>query len=216
MEWDETRLQQVLEVARRCVLRGQGPQAIAHLDTIRLEIDDWAGMSVWAEYELVYAGALAGMKDFGAESAFEDALERISQLSEPNPALAMRAYADFGKCLAEKRSFKRAREQYRLAEKIAENLDQPDGLAHIQMCLIGIELQERRDPRIRALQNLKRAAAIDGYTEVDQRDGWFHYIDEFQLDDGLMVAARKGDEASVDYFRGVLSQIRRRRSEVVR
>jgi len=171
---------------------------------------------LWAEYELVYAGALAGMRDRGAESAFDECFQRISSLSEPDPTLQMRAHGDFGKCLAEQQSFTRAREQYRLAEKIAESLEQSEEyLAHFQMCLIAIELQERRDPQLRALQNLRHAALIDGSTDTGQREAWFHYIDEFQQDSGQMLAARKGNEASVDYFRGVLSLIRRRRSEVV-
>ena len=164
---------------------------------------------------MVYAGALAAMRDPGAEYSFDDVFIRISQLSEPDPALQTRAHGDFGKYLVEQRSFRRAREQYRLAEKIAETLDESDeDLAHFQMCLIGIELQEKRDPQLHAFQNLRRAA-MDGYTEVDQREAWFHYIDEFRRDSRRMVAARKGNEASVDYFRGVLSPIRRRRSEVV-
>ena len=220
METTEKRFRNILDLARRCVIRGQGPQALAHLESIRLEIDDWVGTSVWAEYELIYAGALAAMsapsmRDLGAEFAFDDAFKRISELSEPDPVLKMRAYGDFGKYLAEQRSFLRAREQYRLAEKIAEGLDQSEDLAHFEMCLIGIELQERHDPQLRALQNLRRAALMDGCTDQDQRDAWFYYIDEFQRDGRQMIAARKGSEASVDYFRGVLSQIRRKRSEVV-
>ena len=202
-------------MARACVIRGQAPQALAHLDSIRLEIDDFPGTYVWAEYALIYAGALAAMRDSAAEYSFDEALKRISQLSEPDPALQARAHGDFGKYLVERRSFRRAREQYRLAEKIAETLDQSDeDLAHYQMCLIGIELQERRDPQLPAFQNLKRAA-MDGYTNIDQREAWFHYIDEFQRDSRQMIAARKGNEASVDYFRGVLSPLRRRRREVV-
>ena len=215
MEADEKRSRRALDSARGCVLRGQAPQAIAHLEGIRLEIDDSPGTLVWAEYELIYAGALGGMSDPGAEYAFRDAFKRISELSEPDPTLQMRAHGDFGKYLAEQLSFRRAREQYRLAEKIAESLDLLEDLAHFQMCLIGIELREHRDPRLGAFQNLRRAAT-DGYTDLDQRDAWFHYIDEFQHDCRHMVAARKGNETSIDYFRGVLSQIRRKRSELVK
>jgi hypothetical protein len=215
METDEKKFRRILELARGCILRGQAPQAIAHLECVRLEIEDFPGTSVRAEYELLYAGALGGMRDSGAEYAFSDAFKCISELSEPDPALQMRAHGDFGKYLAEKLAFKRAREQYRLAEKIAEGLDEPEDLAHFQMCLIGIELQEHGDPRLRAFQNLKRAAT-EGYTHLHQRDAWFHFIDQFQRDGRQMVAARKGDEASLDYFRGVLSQIKRRGSEVVK
>jgi hypothetical protein len=218
MKTDEKRIRCILDLARRCVLRGQAPQAIAHLDSVRLEIDDFAGTSVRAEYELIYAGVLAAMRDPGAEYAFDDAFQRISELSEPDPALKMRAHGEFGKYLAEQLSFRRAREQYRLAEKIAESLDDSDeDLAHFQMCLIGIELQEMGDSQLRAFQSLKRAATIDGGANaVDQREAWFHYVDEFRSGTRQMLAARKGNEPTVDYFCGVLSQIRRRRSEPVK
>ena len=212
---DEKKIRHVLDLARRCVYRGQALQAFAQLESIRQEVDDLPRTSVSAEYELIYAGALGATGDPVAEYAFDDAFKRISELSEPDPALEMRAHGDFGKCLAEQRSFGRAREECRLAERIAESLDRPEDSAHFQMCVIGIELQERQDPQLRAFQNLRRAAVVDGYIDMDQRDAWFYYIDEFQRDARQMVAARKGNEASVDYFRGVLSQIRRRRSEVV-
>jgi hypothetical protein len=211
---DEKKCRRVVDTARACVLRGQAPQALGHLDTIRLEIDDFAGTPVWAEYALIYAGALAAMRDPSAEYAFDDAFKRISQLSVLDPALQTRAHGDFAKYLVEQRSFRRAREHYRFAEKIAETLDESDEvLAHFQMCLIGIDLQERRDPQLHAFQNLRRAA-MDGYTDLDQREAWLHYVDEFQRDRRHMLAARKGNEASVDYFRGLLSSVKRRRSEV--
>jgi hypothetical protein len=217
MREDEKRIRDILDQARRHVLRCQAPQGLALLESIRLEIDDWVGASVWAEYELLYAGALGAMRDPGAEYSFEEAFKRISELTEPDPALQMRAHGDFGKYLAEQRSFMPARQQYRLAEKIAESLDQAEeDLARFQMCLIGIELQEQQDPRLRAFQNLRHAALLDGCIDTDQREAWFQYIDEFQREGRQMLAARKGNDASVDYFRGALSQIRRRRSEVVK
>jgi hypothetical protein len=216
MESDEIKFRRILDLARRCVLRGQAPQAIAYLDSIRLEIGDFPGTPAWAEYELIYAGALGGMRDPDTEYAFGDAFKRISELSEPDPALKMRAHRDFGKYLAEQLSFRCAREQYRLAEKIAESLDQAEDLAHFQMCLIGIDLQEHRDPRLQALQCLRRAALVEGCTDQDQRDAWIHYIDEFQRDGRQLIAARKGNEPSVEYFRGVLSLIRRRRGQIAR
>ncbi len=216
MKTDEEKIRRVLDSARACVHRCQGPQAIAHLNDIRLEIDEFTGKPIWAEYALVYAGALGAMMDPGADAAFQEAFDRIFQLPEPDPALRMLAHKDFGKHLAERLAFGLAREHYRLAEKIAEGLDRSEqDLAHFQMCLIGIELQEKQDPYLRHFQSLKRAAAIDGATDIHQREAWFGFIDEFQSDARPMVAARSGkaSEPSVDYFRGVLSQIKRRRSE---
>jgi len=217
MKSEEKRIRDILDKARCCVLRGQAPQGIAYLDTIRLEIDDFVGTPLRAEYALIYAGALGATRDPAAEYEFSDTFKYLSELAEPDAALSMRAHGDFGKYLAEQKSFKRAREQYRLAEKIAETLEQcEEDLAHYQMCLIGIELQERRDPQLRAFQSLRRAATIeDGASDADQREAWFRYIDEFRIDTRQMLAARKGNEPTVDYFRGILSQIKRRHCEPV-
>jgi len=218
MKSEEKRIRDILDKARRCVLRGQAPQGIAYLETIRLEIDDFAGTPLRAEYELIYAGALGAMRDPGTEDAFADTFIYLAELAEPDPSLNMRARGDFGKYLAEQKSFKRARVQYRLAEKIAETLEQSEeDLAHYEMCLLGIELQEKGDPQLRAFQNLRRAATIeDGAGDADQHEAWFHYIDEYRTEARQMLAARKGNEPTVDYFRGVLSEIKRRRGEPVK
>lgn len=216
METDEKRLRRILDLARTCVLRGQGPQALAHLDAIRIEVEDLKSAVLSAEFHLTLAGALGGMKDQTAEFAFADVFEFIRQFAEPNPGFQMRAHEEFGKYLAENCSFKRAREQYRLAEKIAEILDLAEDQAHLQMCVIGAELREQKDPRIKSWQNLKKAATTVGANNQHQRDAWIHYVDEFEADGRQRIAARKGEEASVEYFQGVLSLIRRRQRETVK
>jgi hypothetical protein len=214
---DENRLRHILTLARACVHRGQAYQAFGHLQSIESDIEDLAGTSVWAEHLLTYAGALGAMKDSAdaAEQTFNEALKRISALEEPDLALEMLGHEDYGKYLAERRAFKRARNHYGLAERIAEGLDQSEDVARIQLCVIRIDLEERRDPRLRAFQRLKEAAK-DGYTHIEQLEAWIHYTVTFQKYGTQVVATRKGDEASVEYFRGVLSLIRRRRSEVVK
>ena len=214
---DENRLRHILSLARACVHRGQAYQAFGHLRSIESEIDDLAGTSVWAEHLLTCAGALGAMRDSAsaAEEAFNEALNRISTLVEPDLALEMLGHEDFGKYLAEQRAFKRARNHYGLAERIAETLNQSEDVARIQLCIIRIDLAERKDPRLGAFQRLKEAAK-DGYTHVEQREAWIHYTDTFQNYGAQLIATRKGSEASVEYFRGVLSLVRRRQSEVVK
>ncbi|MGB7438580.1 MAG: hypothetical protein WBR26_04360 [Candidatus Acidiferrum sp.] len=204
----DERTQQVLNLARAAIHKGQAPLAIEYLKTIQSEIEDLASTSPWAEHELIYAGALAGMNDPAAETAFEETLERISHLSEPNRALEMRAHEDLGKYLAGKRSRSSARNHYQLAERIAVDLDRDEDVARIQLCIIRIDLEESRDPRIVSLQNLRHAAK-DCYTAREQHAAWMHYDDEIQSIRNRLIAARKGSEATVDYFRGVLSEIRR-------
>ena len=214
---DENRLRHILNLARACVHRGQAYQAFGHLHSIESEVEGLAGTSVWAEHLLTYAGALGAMRDSAsrAQEAFNEALERISTLVEPDPALEMLGHEDFGKFLAEQRAFKSARQHYGLAERIAESLDQAEDVARCQLSVIRIDLDERKDPRLCAFQRFKEAAK-DGYTHLEQREAWIDYTDTFQDYGRGLVATRKGDEASVEYFRCALRQIRRRRSEVVK
>lgn len=207
---DEKMLQHTLDLARGDVYRGHANLALGHLKTVQLQIDDLAGTSIWAEYQLIYAGALAGMNDLGTNSAFEETLDRISHLSEPNPELEMRAHADLGMYMAGRSSRAGARKHYLLAERIAADLGWAEEAARFQMCIIKIDLEEDQDPRLGSLQNLKQAAK-DRYTAQEQHEAWIHYNGEIQDSRKQLVAARKGSEASVDYFLGVLSTIRRNR-----
>jgi len=207
---DEKTLQHTLDLARADVVRGQANLALGLLRTVQLEIDDLAGTSIWAEYQLIYAGALAGMNDSGTGSAFEETLSRISRLTEPSPELEMRSHGDFGKYLAGKGWRTAARKHYQLAERIAADLEQAEEVARFQMCIILLDLEENDDPRLGSFQNLKQAAK-GRYTAREQHAAWIHYDDEIQDGGKQLVAARKGSDASVEYFRGVLSEIRRNR-----
>jgi hypothetical protein len=208
---DHDNLRYTLDLARACVHKGEAHQSLAYLKSIQSEIDDLAGSSIWAEHEVIYAGALAGMNDRGAETAFEDALKRCIDLPEPDPAILMTAHGDYAKYLAGRLITGRARQHYREAEKIAENLGREECVAHFQMCLIRLGLKEANSPRLPAFQRL-REAAKEGYTEVQQLEAWIHYTDQLEGFATQLVATRGGDKASVDYFRGVLSTITRGRN----
>jgi len=207
---DQENLRYVLNLARTCVHQAQAHQALEHLRNIQNDIEDLEGDSLWAEWQLVYAGALAAMNQRGAETAFEDALKRCAALSEANPALTMLTHSDYAKYLAGRRATGRAREHYREAEKIADSLGREECVAHFQMCIIRLGLEESNSPHRPAFQRLQEAAK-DGYTEVQQREGWIHYCEEFDGMSPQLVATRKGTEGSVEYFRGVLSAIKRSR-----
>lgn len=209
---DHENLRDTLHLARGCVHKGEAPQAFGHLKTVQFEIEDLPGTSFWAEYQLVYAGALAGMNDRAAEAAFEDALDRCARLSEPNPVLEMTAHEDYARYLAGIRqpAFGRSRQHYREAERIAENLGREECSAHLQMCVIGLDLRESKSPHLRAFQRLQEAAK-DGYTEVQQLQAWIDYKQEIEGFGPQLVETRKGAEPSTDYFRGLLTHIRRAR-----
>ena len=205
---DHDNLRYTLDEARSCVYKAQPRRALEHLRSIQSEIDDLVGDPLWAEHELIYACALASMNQPGAEQAFEDTLKRIEVLSDPNLALAMAAHADYAKYLAGRPDAKRARYHYQQAEKIADSLGRDECVAHFQMCVIGIGFKESNSPQLVAFQRLQEAAK-DEYTEVQQREAWIHYTDQFEEFKLQLVATRKGSEADVGYFRGVLSEIKR-------
>jgi hypothetical protein len=205
---DRDNLRYTLDLARACVHKGEAPQALEYLKSIQSDVEDLVGNSPWAEHELIYAGCLAGMNEPGAETVFEDALKRCAELTEPDPALMMMAHEDYAKYLAGRRATKPARQQFRKAEEIAEGLGREECVAHFQMCLIRVDLEETNNSQLRAFRNLQQAAK-DGYTEVQQREAWIHFTGESEGFAPQLVATRKGTEASVDYFRGVLSKIRR-------
>jgi hypothetical protein len=209
MATDEN-MRHILDLAKACVHRGQAYQALAYLRDVQPDIDSRKGTSFWAEHEVIYAGALAGMNDPGAGTAFEDALKRCTELSEPDLLLTTTAHIDYAKYLAGRHAIKRAIEHYRHAEKIAETLGHEECVAHCQMCIIGLELVETGSPQLSAFQNLQKASK-EGYTEIEQREAWIDYMQELEGLASQLVATRGSGRASADYFRGVLSKIRRSR-----
>jgi len=210
MAADEKTLQHDIDLARADVHRGEAHLALGRLNNIQTQVEQLSGSRLWAEHQLVFAGALAAMLDPDAHQAFAEALSRVSKLDDSEQELRMRLHEDFGKYLISKKAQKAAREQYVSAERAAEDLGRPEDVARHQLCIIRIDLQQEGGVRLTAFQNLKRAAK-DGYTSVQQRQAWIHYLEESSEMGRRLLAARKGGEASVDYFRGVLSEIRRNR-----
>ncbi len=164
---DEKMLRHILELARADVLRGQAPRALGHLRTVLSDIENLPETSIWAEYQLIYAGALAGMNDRGAEAAFEEVFTRISALQESDTELMFRAHEDFGRYLAGRHSQPLALTHYKSAERIALEAGMLEDAARVYLCIVRIDLESNRDPRV----------------------------------------------ASVDYFRGALSTVRRASNE---
>ncbi len=209
---DEKMLRHILELARADVLRGQAPRALGHLRTVLSDIENLPETSIWAEYQLIYAGALAGMNDRGAEAAFEEVFTRISALQESDTELMFRAHEDFGRYLAGRHSQPLALTHYKSAERIALEAGMLEDAARVYLCIVRIDLESNRDPRLESLQNLKRAAK-DLYTACEQQRAWVQYCQELEESGRVLVAARNGSVASVDYFRGALSTVRRASNE---
>jgi hypothetical protein len=207
---DTSNLRHILDQARSCIRQAQPHQALEYLRSIQHEMEDLTGSSLWAEHELVYACALAAMNEPAARTAFDEALRRIEGLSEPDLPLTMSAHADYAKYLAGRQSTKSARQHYQAAERIANALEREDCVAHFQMCIERIGLQESKSPHLDAFRKLQEAAR-DYCTELQKREAWIHYVDEFGEIEPQLVATRRSAEASVEYFRGVLSEIKRGR-----
>ena len=220
MDADEilTRIQRAFELARDCVKRGEVHQASAHLRTVLQEIEDRPRTPEWAEYALIYAGILAAMKDDGTDTAYDDALKRISDLPVIPPQLQLRAYDDFGKYLAGGDAFEQAIRYSEQAREIAEVLHQSEDAARLQLRVICLDLRRRNDPLLPDVQNLRKASREDGYTSFEQLEAWIAHSTDLEQESEYLLGARnrgRGQIANVDYWRGKLSEWRRRLREPV-
>lgn len=203
-------LRDELDLAWECVRTGKAPQALVHLKGIQSEIEDLAGSAFPAEYALTYACALAAKRDGDAETAFTDAVREIVRLTD-NQELQMRAHEEFGKFLAKRGAFARARSELLAGWRIAECLDPEDAARLLKYCMKA-ELAERKDPRLKAFENLEEAAK-GGYSCQEQCDVWFEHGESLTRSGERRLAARNGGEASVEYFRRRLDAAKRRGGE---
>jgi hypothetical protein len=209
---DQRMLQHILSLARADVHRGQSFLALGHLKAILAEVDSLPGTHLSAEYSLVYAGALAGMDDQGADTAFREVFQRIGELEEPDHELLFRAHDDYGRYLAGKCAHATALANYKSAERVALGAGMVEDAARVHLCITRIDLESTRDPRLESFRNLKRAAK-DQYTAREQQIAWIQYCEDMKEAEQIRVAARHGSVASSEYFRGVLSSIRRSSNE---
>jgi hypothetical protein len=102
VDGDDTKIQRVLDDARTEIVRLNPYRALEYLRSIHSAIDSRRGATVWAEYQLLFADAYAAQGSSGAETYFEEALERAQEIIDPNVSLClqMRVYEDFAKFLA--------------------------------------------------------------------------------------------------------------------
>lgn len=212
-------IQRAIELARDCVKRAEPLQALAHLNTVRLEVEDRPRTPDWVEHALIYAGVLGAMRDDGARAAardaYRDALKRLSELPSPPIPLVMRVHDDYGKYLGEIGAFPEAIDHTEVARKIAESLHASEDVARLEMRVIGLDLRKTTDSLLADFQNLRNAAKEDGYTQVEQLETWIRHSNEIKVNDRFLMNARKRGEASKDYFRGKLSEVRKHLRELV-
>jgi hypothetical protein len=201
-------LRDALDLAWSAVRERKVSQALQHLKTIQSEIYSLPKGPLPAEYTLVYACALAVTGDGGTESAFSDAERLIVPLTD-SQKLQLGMHEEFGKFLAKKRAFTLARTQLTEALRIAQCLDRLEDVAELQVRLIGLDLEKSKGLLLKAFRNLEEAAG-SGCSPRDKFDVWCDYVDDCNGSSKGRIAARKGGDASVDYFRTRLDAKKRR------
>jgi hypothetical protein len=142
MEGNDENLVHTLQIARAEVIRLRPHVALEHLRTILRNTEDMPGTSVWAEHQLIYAGALAATGDEASELEFERALERIRNLPTRDIQLEMRAHEDFADFLvrfAHRPSL--ARQHYESARQLAVEHGLHEPSARLQLRIIKIDLE---------------------------------------------------------------------------
>lgn len=217
MDADEVlrRIQRAFELARDCVKRGEAPQAQAHLRSVLREIEDRPLTPEWAEYAVIYAGIE------GTETAYKDAFKRISDLPASFLHLQFRCHDDYGKYLASSSppALDRAIRESEKAREIAESLHLSEDVARLHLRVISLDLRRRKNPLLPDLQTLRKTAREEGYTAVEQLEVWIAHSEEVEQRTAYLNGARnlgRGRVANADYWRGRLSEVRRRLNEPVR
>lgn len=154
------------------------------------------------------------MNDDAAEREFEEALQRLSILERRELTLELRAHEHFAQFLSHKRRAPAARKHYQSAETVAIDAELREDADRVRLCIVRLDLESAHDPQLASFQNLKKAAAQDGYCHRHQLAAWIHYLDELRDGERGLVNARQRGVASVDYFRGLLSSIRNTTNEI--
>ena len=209
MEQNDGKLKHTLELARTEINRQNPHLALEYLKTVQRDVEDMAGSSAWAEHQLLSAEALSAYGDPAAETEFQEALQRISNLPVRDLGLEMRANEHFGNYLA---SFARrrslARQHYESAKRVAVESSLPEDSARLQLFISKIDLEADQDPRLRSFQNLMKAAAELHSTAQEQLAAWTVYWSYDEQKKQGLVAARGAGIASVEYFLGLLTSVK--------
>jgi hypothetical protein len=205
-----SRIERTLELARAAVNQQNPDRAIALVGTLSLQGGEEGFERHWAESRLVLAEAYAAKGDFAAESLFEEALELIRVLPQPEESLEVRAHEHFGdylRCFAKRPSL--ARQNYEIAKKKAIGLRTQEDSARLQLKIEMIDLTMDESPELENFKTLKRVGKEAGCTSAEQLAVWLQHKGEIgQHDQGLRFA-RNRDVAGEQYFKYLLGLIRK-------
>jgi hypothetical protein len=206
----DSNLDHTVELARAEVNRQRPELAIKHLRTIQSEMENMAGSPIWADHQLLFAEALSAKGDPASETEFEEAFRRIRNLSVRSPDLEMRVYEHFADYLVRfAHRLSLARQYFEAAKKVAVECSRQEDPARLQLRIIAIDLRVDEDPQLESFQNLKRASLEMHSTPQEQLAAWILYQGEVNEKARGLMAARHWSVASVDYFRGLLTSVKK-------
>ncbi len=116
-------------------------------------------------------------------------------------------FADYLACFARQRSV--ARQHYQAARQSAVERKLLEDNARLQLRIIKIDLESDQDPRLSSFQNFKKAAAELHCTAQEQLAAWMLYWGDSEEKKRGLIATRKASLASVEYFRGLLTSVKK-------
>ena len=208
--WDTAKVERTLELARAAVNQQNPDRAMALVDTLGFVGGEEGFERHWAESRLVLAEAYASKGDSAAEALFEEALESIKALPQPDESLDVRAHEHFGdylRCFAQRPSL--ARQNYEIAKKKAIGLRTQEDSARIQLKIETIDLTMDQSPELENFKTLKRVAKEVGCTFAEQLAVWVQHKGESgQHERGLRFARNRG-AASEQSVKHLLNMIRK-------
>ncbi len=203
-------LRHTLDYARKEINRQNAPLALQYLDGIRHEVEELGAGALWAEHRLLLAEAEGAKGDPAAEALFEEALERIVDLSDSRADLEMRAREHFGDyllCFARRPSL--AQPQYERAKTIAIEGRLFEESAHINLKLIRVHLEIDRDEELANYKIFRGVASKRGYTHQVQLAAWTVHSGNMGKQQVGMRFARQRTVASEEYFLELLESVRK-------
>lgn len=223
METDETlqRIRRIFELARDCVKRAEPHQAMGFLDSVYDEVEERPQTPEWAEYALIYAGALnafASRGDSTVETAYEDAVKRVYQVPSAPPMLLIRTHEDYAKYLVSQQAWRRAAHHNQKARDVAQSADYREDIPRLELRGIRIDLEQSDSPLLPDFRNLRKAGREYGHTDLEQLEAWISHKVTLDRHSEYLGAAKgrgRGQVATVEYWRGKLSEVRRKLHEPV-
>jgi hypothetical protein len=207
-------IRSVLENADNLINQQDADQAIELLNGIGGDIMAYPGSVESFRYSLLCAQAYSAKEQVIAGSYFTEAEDKAARLADLSPELLLRLHEHVGDFYSRSpRTLGLAIAAYGRAKKTGVEYYRKLDVDHLQLKIISAELRQKKD----AIQNtnfakLKKVARCDVYTYTETLLAWNEFIGLERLG-GALVARGAKKEMPDEYFRGLLSSIRKRLAE---